>query len=147
MVALEAGRSAQQLINYMRGTVGGARLGDVTAVCKNDLVAASGTVTFAAGGSGNYTVLVNGVTTGNVAWDTDEETTAAAVYAALVALTNNLVDEQVTFSLDGAVITVTAKFLGLAGNAVTLTCTGTNATASGSGRLTGGTSTDFSLSF
>ena len=97
----------------------------------------SGTVTIAAGGSGNYTVTVNGVATGNVAWNTDEGTTAAAVKVVFDALTSALVMDHVNCTVAAGVLTVTALKGGVAGNAITLACSGTGATASGA-RLTGG---------
>jgi hypothetical protein len=123
-------------------------------------VQATATVTIADGGSGNYTVTVNGVATGNVAWDTDGATTATAVILALRALTSALVTEHVDFSISSNVITVKALKGGPCGNAITLSATGTGSTASaarlGSGavptsavfsgdRLGSGAETDFTF--
>jgi hypothetical protein len=97
--------------------------------------AAGGTITIGAG-SGNYTAKINGVATGNVAWDTNSTLTAAALASAIANLAG-LVESTVRVSASSGVITVTALEGGVAGNAITLACTGTNATASGA-RLTGG---------
>ncbi len=98
--------------------------------------AASGTVTIASG-SGNYTVTVNGQATGNVAWNTTDDQTATDVAAAINALTQTTLVAHVTASAAANVVTVTALHGGIQGNHITLSATGTGATASGA-RLTGG---------
>jgi len=131
-----AGNAITLAVTGTGATASGARLtGGV--VTQGEGAVASGTVTIAAGGSGNYTVTVNGVATGNVAWNTDEGTTAAAVKVVFDALTSALVMDHVNCTVAAGVLTVTALKGGVAGNAITLACSGTGATASGA-RLTGG---------
>lgn len=110
--------------------VSGARLTGGT-VTQREGVQASGTVTISGADGGNYTVLVNGVTTGNVAGTNGDDTaTALSITTALRGLTDALVLGHVYFTVSAGVITVTAVRGGHLGNAITLSCTGTGATAS-----------------
>ncbi len=91
-----------------------------------------------AGGSGNYTAVVNGVTTGDVAWDTSDAITAAALCAAFNALTDTKVFGLVRAAvLSGSTVTFYSLRGGVAGNLNTLAGTGTGTTVSGT-YLTGG---------
>jgi hypothetical protein len=99
---------------------------------------ATQTVTISGADGGNYTVLVNGVTTGNVAGTNGNDTaTAASIVAAINGLTDALVRGHVTAANSSGVITLTAVRGGHLGNAITVSATGTGATAGGT-RLTGG---------
>jgi hypothetical protein len=104
---------------------------------------ATGTITLSSA-SGNLTATINGVATGNVAFATSDANTASLLAAAINALSSALVTNHITAAASGAVVTVTAKHPGHPGNAITLACSGTGATASGA-RLTGGTSTTYTL--
>ncbi len=86
---------------------------------------------------------INGVAI-TVTWATDDATTATALTAAINASSNALVQNLVTASLSGLVITITAVVPGKTGNAITLACTGTGITASGA-RLTGGSESRFTV--
>lgn len=136
-------RSIGQLINFLRGCIGGARRGAVTLKFFNDLVAASGTLTLATS-SGVVGGVINGVTITDT-WATSDTNSAALIAAAINASTNALVLGHVTASSSGAVVTVTAVRKGKVGNTVTLVSSGTNVTASGA-RLTGGTETAITFS-
>jgi hypothetical protein len=101
-------------------------------------VAATGTFTVATG-SGTLTAIINGVSIAITAVGTDA-TDAAAMATAINASTNALVQHFVTASSALGVVTVTAveSAVGLSGNAITTTATGTGFSA-GQARLTGGT--------
>lgn len=100
---------------------------------------ATQTVTISGADAGNYTVTINGVSTGNVAGTNGDNTaTAASIVAAINGLTSALVRGHVTAANSSGVITLTAVRGGHLGNAITVSCTGTGATAGGA-RLTGGT--------
>jgi hypothetical protein len=101
-------------------------------------VAASGTFTVATG-SGTLTAIINGVSIAVTATGVDA-TDAAAMAAAIVASTDPLVKHFVTATSALGVVTVTAveSAIGLSGNAITTTATGTGFTAQ-QARLTGGT--------
>lgn len=116
-----------------------ARLAGAT-VATHEGVQASGTVTIAAGGSGNYTVTINGVAAANaVNWNTDETTTAADIVTAINASTNAAVRGVVTATSSAGVITITAVRGGLSGNTITLDASGSAVTPSKSGtRLASG---------
>lgn len=94
-------------------------------------VAASATITIA-GGAGSIAGIVNG-TTSTVTWTTSDTATATALAAAITAANVGLV----TASAVAGVVTTKAVIKGLAGNAISLSATGTGATASGA-KLTGG---------
>lgn len=117
--------------------VSGARLTGGTEASSGG-AQATGTVTITGADGGNYTVLINGVTTGNVAGTNgDDNATAASVAAAIQALTNSLVQDHVKVSVATNVITITSLRGGLSGNAITLSATGTGAVADVA-RLAGG---------
>lgn len=116
-----------------------ARLAGGTEASGNG-AAASGTVTIAAGGSGTYTVTINGVAAASaVAWNTNETTTAADLVTAIRASTNALVQGVVTATSSSAVITVSAIKGGVSGNVITLAASGSVVTPTVSGaRLASG---------
>lgn len=98
--------------------------------------AATGTVTLG-GGAGNVTVVINGQSLGPVAFNTDDDTTADDLAAAISAQ-----EEFDGFLCQaaavGPVVTITASNKGTAGN-VTLTASRSAGTATASGAtLTGG---------
>lgn len=128
--------SFNSLINYFRGWLGGARLGSVSVACRNDLVAATGTLTVGETATGTVGGTINGVTV-TVTWATDDATTATAIAAAINASGNALVNQHVSAAAVDTVVTLTAKNPGASGNAITLAASGTGITASGA-RLTAG---------
>ncbi len=94
-------------------------------------VQASATVTIAAGGSGNYTVTINGVAAASaINWNTDATTTAVDICTAIAASTNALVRGRVTATNTLGVITVTAVRGGITGNAISLAASGSAVTPS-----------------
>lgn len=97
---------------------------------------AAGTLTLSTA-SGAVGGTINGVTVTATAAGGDTAS-AALVAAAINASANALVSNHVTATSSGAVVTVTSKYPGHAGNAVTLAASGTGVTASGA-RLSGGT--------
>jgi len=107
---------------------------------------ASGTLTVAAPVlSSTIGGIINGVTI-TITSTGDAEDDAALISAAINASSNALVAKQVTTTVAGAVVTVTALNAGFAGNAVTLAASGATVTASGA-RLTGGTATQTSFTY
>ena len=99
---------------------------------------ATGTLTLSTA-SGSVGGTINGVTVTATAAGGDTAT-AALIAAAINASANALVNQHVTATSSGAVVTLTAKAGGNLGNAITLAASGTGVTASGA-RLTGGTGT------
>lgn len=97
--------------------------------------AATGTIAIS-GGSGNYTATINGVATGNVAYNTSDAQTATDLAAAINAL-SALASDHVHATASSGTVTITAVRGGVQGNAITLAGTGTGTTVSGA-RLTGG---------
>lgn len=97
-------------------------------------VAASGTITMASG-SGTVGAIIGG-TTVTVTWGTSDTASSTALAAAINA--NSTVNKWVSATSSAGVTTITAIEKSALGNNVTLTATGTNVTASGSGKLTGG---------
>lgn len=87
--------------------------------------------------------LTGGGTVANNVFDfggSDTET-AADLARAINASSTSLVSGHVAASSAAAVVTLTARNSGLAGNAITLASSGSTVAVSGSGRLTGGTET------
>lgn len=97
--------------------------------------AATGTFTTSSG-SGTQTAIINGVSIA-ITWATSDTVSAALMAAAINASVNALIAGFVTATSSAGVVTVTTATLGLAGNAITTTATGTGFTA-GQARLTGG---------
>ena len=93
---------------------------------------ASGTVTIASG-TGAIAAVVNG-TTSTVTWTTSDTATATALAAAVAAANTGVA----TATSIAGVVTIKAAAKGTTGNTITLSATGTGATASGA-RLAGGT--------
>lgn len=100
-------------------------------------VVATATVTYSSS-SGNQTVTINGVSTGNVSSGASDTLTATAVKAVIDASTNALVSRHVRVLQRAGVLHIFAKYPGTAGNAITLAASGTGATASAT-RLGSGT--------
>lgn len=98
-------------------------------------IAATGTFT-TSGGSGTQTAIINGVSIA-ITWATSDTNSAALMAAAINASSNPLISGLVTATSALGVVTVTTATLGVMGNAVTTTATGTGFTA-GQARLTGG---------
>ncbi len=124
----------QRFANILNTTASGLRRGTV----RYGTAVATGTLTLATS-SGAVGGVINGVTV-TATWATSDTVTAALIAAAINASANALVNEHVTATSAGAVVTLTNKRAGAGGNAVTLVASGTNVTASGA-RLTGGTET------
>lgn len=99
-------------------------------------VVASGTVTYSSS-SGTQTVLVNGVTVYNAAGASDSANAIAAA-AAINASTDALVSSFVRALVRSGVVHILSKYPGAEGNQITLSVTGTGATASAA-RLASGT--------
>jgi hypothetical protein len=99
-------------------------------------VVATGTVTYS-GSSGAQTVVINGVTVYNATGASDAANATAAA-AAINASTNTAIAGLVRAVARAGVVKIFAVKPGLLGNGLTLSATGTGATASGA-RLTGGT--------
>ena len=100
-----------------------------------DAVRASAEVT--ATSSGNLGTVING-TTVTTTFATSADVTATAAVADINA--NTTVNKLVTATKSGTgKFVVTANLPGILGNACTLTVTGTGASATGSGKLIGGT--------
>jgi phage tail sheath gpL-like len=97
---------------------------------------ATGTLTLSTA-SGTVGGTINGVTVTVTAAGGDTAT-AVLIAAAINASANALVSNHVTATSALGVVTLTSKYPGHAGNAVTLAASGTGVTASGA-RLTGGT--------
>lgn len=143
-------------------TAADARLNLGTTASSEGAVA-TGTVTITGADGGNYTVLVNGVTTGNVTGTAgNDNATATSVCNAIRALTDALVQGFVTATVSSNVITISSVRGGICGNAITLSATGTGAVASvarlasgavpttvvpGAARLASGAATVTTLSF
>lgn len=141
----------QRLVNFLAGVASGAKPG--TALLREEsAVKATGTFT-STNAVATDAITINGVTftavasgaTGNqwnIGADDDEdcENLAAAINASATALVSN----HVTASAAGNVVTLTAKFAGHAGNAITIASAGATIVASGA-RLTGGSGTITSL--
>lgn len=97
---------------------------------------ASGTYTMASS-SGTMAIVINGVSN-SVTWGTGDTESAAALAAKVQLDTSALIRSVVDVTAALGVITVTAVRSGYQGNYITFTGSGTNATLTGSGYLTGG---------
>jgi phage tail sheath gpL-like len=100
-------------------------------------VRASGTVTLEAGVATGDIVTTVGVTAKTVTYATSVTATAAAIAAAINADTT--INKFASATSAAGVVTITAHTPGQIGNGIAFSVTGTGATASGSGTLTGGT--------
>lgn len=98
-------------------------------------VQASGTVTISSG-SGAIAAVINGVTI-SITWATSDTNSATLLKNAINASADALVSGIVTATSLAGVVTITAVDKAKCGNSITLSATGTGATASGA-RLTGG---------
>jgi phage tail sheath gpL-like len=131
--------AVQLVVGFLRGLVAGTQKGTAVTInagtSTSALAAASGTVTYVTP-SGTQTVTVNGVAI-TATSGASATLTAVAVAAAINASTNALVQYFVTAVPVAGVVTITALQPGITGNAVTLSASGTGATASAA-RLTGG---------
>lgn len=126
------------LENVVAGMAAGIYTGTVQcSYAEKSGVKASGTVTISSG-SGSIAAVINGVSI-SVTWATSDNNTASLLAAAINASANALVAGLVTASAATNVVTITAVEKAVCGNAMTLSATGTGATASGA-RLTGGVS-------
>lgn len=146
---------ARSLINFLEGLTSGSELGpsgsapSVAVSIEGQAVAASGTITFSGVGQALDTVLINGVTftarasgaTGNE-WNVgaSASASASALAAAITASATALVSAHVTASAASGVVTITSKFSGVQGNAVTIAegVDGLNHMAVSGARLTAG---------
>lgn len=145
--------AVQGAINNLKGMLAGSYEG--TVLLEVAPVAASGTVTFAAAATAGDTVVINGVSFLCVASapaanqfvpGANQAASAANLAAAIQASTSALVADHVSASAAGAVVTLTAKIPGPAGNAVTLADTGADISVSAA-RLAGGSSVQQLLRF
>lgn len=134
LLAVDRGAFLAQVASWFEALSAGHEVGSVSAVVDGAAVAASGTITIS-GGSGTVGTTINGVLV-QVAWTTSDTATAALL---ATAVNNSIasVTDLVTATSVAGVVTITSKFPGVAGNAVTLAGSGTGVTASGS-RLSGG---------
>lgn len=114
----------------MPGTTQNAVVIETMGVC------ASGTVTYSSS-SGAQTVVINGVTVYNATGASDAANATAAA-AAINASVNALVLGHVVAYANAGVVNIFAAYPDIRGNAITLSATGTGATASVA-RLAGGT--------
>lgn len=133
--------SLRRMENLVRGMAAGTTP-PTTVTVRNSGVRASGTLTLATS-SGTVGGVINGVTV-TVAWASSDTATAAAIAAAINASSNALVQDLVTATSSGAVVTVTAVVPGKTGNCITLAASGTNVTASGA-RLTAGSESRYTV--
>ena len=92
-----------------------------------------------------FTAVASGATGDQFNVGASDALTAANLAAAINASATELVSEHVTASAADEVVTVTAKFAGHAGNAITIASADATITASGA-RLEGGDGTQTSLS-
>lgn len=127
--------TAANLIDTMRQLASGGQ-DPLTLTARVTPVSASGTVTIASG-TGAITAIINGVSIA-ITWATSDTVSAALLAAAINASVNALVAGFVTATSAAGVVTITAAEKGLQANAITLSATGTGATASVA-RLAGGT--------
>lgn len=141
---------ASVLEGVLASLAGGSSNGTIALVVDdNDAAAATGTVEFSDKATADDTFLINGVAftakasgaTGNQ-FNVGVSATASAtnLKAAINASTSALVKDHVTATSAAGVVTITAKIVGLAGNAVTIAKgvdAGSVMTVSGA-RLTGG---------
>ena len=132
-------RGMQNIVRWLRRFIAKGQLHGDTLLCKASAVRASATVTQASS-SGTITATINGVAVA-ITWATDDTTSAALLAAAINKSENPLVRDHVTATSALGVTTITARYPGHAGNAISLGASGTNVTKSGV-LLTGGTSTD-----
>jgi phage tail sheath gpL-like len=122
--------------NFFDGMACGTKFGTVDVQTNGGTaVAASGTVTISSG-SGAIAAVINGVSI-SVTWATSDNNTASLLKTAINASANALVAGIVAATSATNVVTITAATKGTTGNCITLSATGTGATASGA-RLTGG---------
>lgn len=122
------------LADLLRGIAVGA-VPYTQVVVRHGAVAASGTVNFS-GSSGTVGATING-TLVTVAFTTNA-TVTGDLFVAAVAAAADIVSKHVLATNVAGLVTLTSKFPGHAGNAVTLALSGTGVTVSGA-RLTGGT--------
>ena len=147
------GRNAvlQRLVNFLSGVASGAKPG--TALLREEsAVKATGTFT-STNAVATDAITINGVTftcvasgaTGNQ-WNlgANDAADCANLAAAVNASTSDLVSKHVTATSANNVVTLTAKFAGYAGNAITIASADATIVASGA-RLTGGSGTITSL--
>jgi uncharacterized protein YdbL (DUF1318 family) len=132
----------RNVIKQISGFLNGQRLSSGgSATLEVGTAAATGTVTISSG-SGAVGATING-TLVTVTWATSDTASAAALAVAINAAAA-IVSSHVTATSAAGVVTLTSKFPGPAGNAVTLALSGTGVTVSGA-RLAGGTSTSFTF--
>lgn len=141
LTSMNAVRAVPRLINYLVGFASGVRSRTVNTVRVGmSAVKAAGTLTMASS-TGTVGGSINGVSI-TVTWATSDTASAAALATAINASANALVSGIVTATSALGVVTITAVEYGKTGNAITLTASGTNVTASGA-RLTGGVAPGF----
>lgn len=126
----------QQLARTLMGFAGGVANLTSTSL-SHGAVEATGTITIATG-PGAVGGTING-TLVTVVYATSDTATAAALAVAINAAAD-IVSKHVVATSALGVVTLTAKYPGHAGNAITLAASGTGTTVSGA-RLTGGAAT------
>lgn len=131
--------NAKRLAKILTAIANGTYTGTLTvSPSSSDAVAASSEVT--ATTSGSLGTVVNG-TTVTTAFATSQDVTATNAVADVNA--NTTVNKLVTATKSGTgKFILTAKVPGYIGNGCTVTVTGTGASATGSGKLTGGVGGD-----
>lgn len=142
---------ATKLSNFITALQSGSELGptgsapSIAVSIEGQATAASGTFTLntviatdAISINGvTFTCVASGATGNQFNVGADDDETAENMAAAINASATALVSTQVTASASAAVVTITAKIKGYAGNAVTIASADATITASGA-RLTGG---------
>lgn len=139
-----SGEPARLVANKFMRLLDGALAGSLAGATGFVLSAgnSTGTVTLA-GSADDVTVTVGGVAVGPIAAESSDAETAEAVLLAIEEDVN--ASALVTGTVDGAVITLTARATGTAGN-VSLLAAAVSGTATASGAaLSGGTSTSYTF--
>lgn len=134
LTGLSSGALAASATVLLSAKVRGT-LGNAVRVATTGIVAL-GSVAYSSS-SGAQTVVINGVTVYNATGASDAANAIAAA-AAINASTDPLVQPFVRALVRTSTVYIYSKKTGLTGNTITLSATGTGATASGA-RLTGGT--------
>lgn len=137
--------SIHRFVSWLRGFAGGAHSSENTIICRNNAVAASGTVTMATPVAGNtvtlggvvFTAVASGATGNQFNTGGGNNAAATSLAAAINASSTAGVVGCVTASASSAVVTITAAIPGKIGNAITLASSGATVAVSGA-RLANG---------
>lgn len=142
---LDGRSAAQRLSNLLTGFACGAIKGSVQMESGTSLAKASGTFTLdtviatdAVSINGvTFTCVASGATGNQFNVGASDTLTAVAMAAAINASASALVNQHVSASAAGTIVTITAKEFGDEGNAITIASADATIVASGA-RLTGG---------